>query len=266
MKKLFISADIEGTCGIANWNETEKNHADWAYFADQMTREVAAACEGAKAGGFDQILIKDAHDSARNLNPRALPLGIELIRGWAGDPLCMMAGLDHTFDGVVFTGYHDAAGKGSNPLSHTMTTSAFSVVINGEPASELMINSLTASYVKVPVYAVTGDQGLCDWMKQKSPNTAVVPVNRGMGAAVRSIHPDDAVEKIREAVTQAVKQPRDACLFPMPGHFDVRICYREHSLAKRNSHFPGVRLLDDRTIQFEHDDFYEVLRMMHFCL
>ena len=47
MKKLFISADIEGTCGIANWNETEKNHADWAYFADQMTREVAAACEGA---------------------------------------------------------------------------------------------------------------------------------------------------------------------------------------------------------------------------
>ena len=24
--KLFISADIEGTTGIAHWNETEKNH------------------------------------------------------------------------------------------------------------------------------------------------------------------------------------------------------------------------------------------------
>lgn len=266
MKKLFISADIEGTCGITNWNETEKNHADWLYFADQMTREVGAACEGAMASGFDHILVKDAHDSARNLNPRGLPQGIEIIRGWAGDPYCMMVGLDKSFDGVVFTGYHNAAGKGSNPLSHTMTTSAFSVGINGEIASELLINSLIASYEGVPVYAVTGDQGLCDWMKKKSPHTAVVPVNQGMGAAVRSVHPEDAVNRIRAAVMEAVKQPKESCIFPMPKHFDVHICYREHALAKRNSHFPGVRLLDDRTIAFEHDDFYEVLRMMHFCL
>lgn len=266
MKKLYISADIEGTCGITNWNETEKGHADWAYFADQMTREVSAACEGAKEAGVEKILIKDAHDSARNLNPRGLPQGVELIRGWAGDPYCMMVGLDDSFDGVVFTGYHDAAGKGSNPLSHTMTTDAFSVSINGEVASELMINSLIASREQVPVYVVTGDQGLCDWMKKKSPNTYVVPVNRGMGGAVCSMHPEDAVEAIRRAVNEAVKQPRESCIFPMPEHFTVRICYREHTRAKRNSHYPNVRMVDDRTIEYEHSDFYEVLRMMHFCL
>lgn len=266
MKKLYISADIEGTCGITHWDETEKDHPDWGYFAEQMTREVSAACEGAMESGFDRILIKDAHDSARNLDPRALPKGMELIRGWAGDPYSMMAGLDHTFDGVVFTGYHDAAGKGSNPLSHTMTTEAFSVTINGELASELLINSLIASHEGVPVYAVTGDQGLCEWMKQRSPHTAVVPVNQGMGGAVRSLHPDDALERIREAVKEAVKQPREACIFPMPDHFTVRICYREHTKAKRNSHYPGARLFDDRTVEYEHNDFYEVLRMMHFCL
>lgn len=48
MKKLFISADIEGTAGIVNWNETERSVPhDYDYFANQMTREVAAACEGA---------------------------------------------------------------------------------------------------------------------------------------------------------------------------------------------------------------------------
>ena len=44
MKKIFISADIEGTSGIAHWNETERTIPhDYDYFAGQMTREVAAA-------------------------------------------------------------------------------------------------------------------------------------------------------------------------------------------------------------------------------
>ena len=55
--KLFISADIEGTTGIARWDETENGHSRYAYFAQQMTREVSAACEGAMAAGCTEILI-----------------------------------------------------------------------------------------------------------------------------------------------------------------------------------------------------------------
>ena len=69
--KLYISADIEGTTGITLWDETEHGHARYAYFLDQMTREVAAACRGAMAAGCDDILVKDAHDSACNLIPGA---------------------------------------------------------------------------------------------------------------------------------------------------------------------------------------------------
>lgn len=266
MKKLFISADIEGTCGIAHWDETEKGQADYAYFADQMTREVAAACAGAIESGFDQILVKDAHDSARNINPRNLPNGVQIIRGWAGDPFCMMVGLDKSFDGVVFTGYHSAAGEDSNPLSHTMTTSVYSVTINGESASELMINSMIASYVGLPVYVVTGDKGLCDWMQSKNPHIAVVPLNEGLGAAVKSIHPDFAIQRIEDTVREAVKLPKESCMFPLPKHFDVEICYRDHAKAKRNSHYPGMELINARCLRYLHEDFYEVLRMMHFCL
>ena len=53
MKKIFLSADIEGTCGIAHWDETSKGHADYPHFANQMSREVAAACEGALAAGAE---------------------------------------------------------------------------------------------------------------------------------------------------------------------------------------------------------------------
>ena len=87
MKKLFISADIEGTAGIVNWNETERSVPhDYDYFANQMTREVAAACEGAHDAGVEEIVVKDAHDSARNLNPAKLPEYTRVYRGWARHP------------------------------------------------------------------------------------------------------------------------------------------------------------------------------------
>ena len=39
MKKLFISADIEGTAGIVNWDETERSVPhDYDYFANQMKK------------------------------------------------------------------------------------------------------------------------------------------------------------------------------------------------------------------------------------
>ena len=56
MKKLFISADIEGTAGIAHWDETEQGKMLYPHFARQMSREVAAACEGALSAGLLQNL------------------------------------------------------------------------------------------------------------------------------------------------------------------------------------------------------------------
>ena len=106
--KIFLSADIEGTCGITDWSETERSTPkDYNPFQRQMTREVCAACEGAIAAGAKEVFIKDAHDSARNLDVPSLPQQIRILRGWTGDPLTMMSGVDSDdFDAVFFTGYH----------------------------------------------------------------------------------------------------------------------------------------------------------------
>lgn len=44
--KVYISADIEGITGIADWSETDRSKPDYQKFAQQMSREVKAACEG----------------------------------------------------------------------------------------------------------------------------------------------------------------------------------------------------------------------------
>ena len=93
--KVFLSADMEGTCGIVSWPETERSSPfDYSPMQKQMTREVAAACRGALNAGVEEILVKDAHDSARNLDPAGLPRGIRMNRSWSGDLLSMMSGLN----------------------------------------------------------------------------------------------------------------------------------------------------------------------------
>lgn len=160
-KKLFISADIEGTAGICNWSEAEKGGDLYEKFAALMTAEVAAAAQAALDLGWE-VTIKDAHDSARNIDPEKLPAGCRLIRGWTGEPLCMMAGLETGhFDAAAYTGYHADAFSSGNPLAHTMTPSAHRVTLNGSPASEFTLNAYAAAELGVPSVFLSGDAALC---------------------------------------------------------------------------------------------------------
>ncbi len=264
--KLFISADIEGTTGITLWDETENGHSRYPYFAEQMTKEVKAACDGAMAAGADDILIKDAHDSACNLIPAMLPEETRIFRGWGSDIYSMMSGLEPGYDGVFFTGYHSAAGMNTNPLAHTMNRRNNSVRINGMIAPELMINSLTAAYMGVPVRLVTGDRGLCEWMNSINPNIETVAVSEGRGSGSISIHPNKALRLIREAAERAMRKDAKDCMFPLPDHFEVEICFKEHATARRGSAFPGVKQTGPYTVAYEADDYLDVLKMFRFVL
>lgn len=265
--KVYLSADMEGTCGIAVWQETERRDAqDYAPLQKQMTREVAAACEGALAAGAESVLVKDAHDSARNIDPAALPRKASMHRGWSGDLLCMMTGLDRDEYGAVFmTGYHAWASCPGNPLSHTMNLRNDHVMLNGVRASEFLMNAYTAGYYHVPVALVTGDRALCDFAKELIPEIVTVPVNEGIGGGVYALHPDEAVERIRAAAEQAFKAaPR--CQVKLPSHFSTEIYFREHAAAYSKSFYPGACLKEGKRVCFESDDWYEVLRFYHFVL
>ena len=265
--KVYLSADIEGTCGIAAWQETDRpTPMDYTPFQKQMTREVAAACRGALSAGAEEVLVKDAHDSARNIDPTALPRKIRMNRGWSGDLLSMMSGLDQEkFDAVFFTGYHAWAGCPGNPLSHTMNGRNNRVTLNGMLCSEFLINAYTAGYFGVPVALVTGDQALCDFAKSLIPAISTVPVNQGRGDSVTSLHPDEAVERIEAAAKEAITKAAQ-CAVPMPEHFHMEIEFVKHAMAYSKSFYPGAELKDDKFVCFDSDSWYEMLRFCHFVL
>jgi D-amino peptidase len=265
--KFYISADIEGVTGICNWNETEKGTGDYREYANQMTLEVKAACDAIiKAFPEEkvEILVKDAHDSARNIDPRKLPDIVKLYRGWSGDPRLMMDGLDETFDGVIYIGYHSNGFSGNNPLSHTLSTDINYIKINGDYASEFLINGYTASLYNVPSIFVSGDMGLCEDAMGIIPTIDTVPVNQGIGAASISINPDMAIELIEKNVMESVINIQNKKLLAMPEYFEVEICYKKHTTAYRKSFYPGCELIDSNTIKFQSENYYEVLRAFMF--
>jgi D-amino peptidase len=264
--KLFISADIEGVTGIVNWDETTLGNPQNKYFCEQMTREVGAACEAALEAGADEVLVKDAHGSARSINPAALPEKVRIVRGWAKNPYIMMAGLDESFDGVFLMGYHSSAGMNGNPLAHTMDTNNVYVKINGEFASELMINTYAAALFDVPVVFVSGDRMLCEHAKTLNENISTAAVSEGIGNASISVHPDLSLKMIKSKVQEVLKKDLSLCKVKLPESFNIEIRYKEHFDAYKNSFYPGARQIDTHTVVFETKDYFEVLRFILFVL
>ena len=264
--KVFISADIEGVNNIVSWDETDLKSSEYYYFRKQMTDEVFRACEGAKAAGATEIFVKDAHDSARNLILKDLPEYVKLHRGWEGCPGSMMAGLDESFDAVIFIGYHSPASSCGNPLSHTMNLKNQYVKINGVLASEFYINALYASYLKIPVIFLSGDQELTRIVKDTNKNIYTVATKEGRHGAVVSSHPNITNNLIKDEVTKAIKNFSDATTVELPKHFDVEIKYKKFTDAYNASFYPGCKLVGNDTVTYSHNDYYEVLRALKFIL
>jgi len=263
--KVYISADIEGVTGVTHWDETEAGKAEYGPACEQMTAEVAAACEGARQAGAGELWVKDAHDTARNLIAARLPQQARLIRGWSMHPFTMLQELDGSFDALALVGYHTRAAGAGNPLAHTMTGHIAWLKINGEYASEFTLAAYTAGLVKVPLVFISGDRELCQAATAFLPGIQTVAVKEGIGNSSINIHPHLAVERIREGVAQGLKN-RAACQVAMPPSFAVEIEYRYARLAYHIGFYPGARQTSPISVRFEHPDYFEVLRFLLFAL
>lgn len=267
VKKVYISADIEGVCGLTDWDETEVGLGRFEEFRTQMTREVVAACEGAFEAGAEEVLVRDAHDSARNLVATDLPSSIKLIRGWGGHPYMMMQELDSSYDAALMIGYHAPGGSDGSPLAHTMTnTKAHSLFINGRRASEMYINYLIACLENVPVSFVSGDLAICKEATETIASVSAVAVKEGIGASTISLHPLEAASQIKEAVKTSLLPDNLPEAGTVPDHFDVAIHYVNGELAYKASFYPGAELTEPTVVRFRSDDFFDVLRFYLFNL
>ena len=264
---VFLSADLEGTAFAVTRESLRPGGHDYERRRQELTLEVLAAAEGARAAGADRVVVRDAHGPGINLYPEQMPDYVELIRGWSYEPRMMVEGLDEHFDAALFVGYHSAAGQEGNALSHTISGAALhSIRVNGQPASEFLIYSWLAAYYGVPSVLLTGDRALCEAGKALHPALVTVPVRNDVGGRAQSLSSPAACRLIRAAAEQALRQDLQAARISLPEHFQVQLCYKDHAMAYRKSFYPGAAWADPCTIVFESDDWYEVNRFFAFTI
>ena len=265
--KIYISSDIEGTCGFSAMDEGRIGAPNNDYFRHQMSMEVAAVCRGASKSGANEILVHDAHGTARNIDPAVLPQNVCLMRGSVGDPYAMMSGLqDGGYDAAMLTGFHSGVGSDQNPASHTFNTLTVGLWLNGVPLSEMMFDVFTAASLQVPTCFVCGDEGLCQTAKELVPNITAISPLKGRGAASISIHPQLALEHIEDAAAKALSGDYKNCFPKKPDSFTLRMQFRSHLDAYFNHFYPGIVMLNSTTLEYTAKDWYDILVMVHFVL
>ena len=264
--KVYISVDIEGVAGITHWDEATKTHATYPEFRALMTAEALAACRGAIAAGATEILLKDAHDSGRNILTEELPDCVRIIRGWSGYPASMTQELDASFAAAMFIGYHSRAGSETNPLAHTMNLTVDRMLLNGAPISEFVLHAYAAALHQVPVVLVSGDAGICADVKAVNSAIGTVAVSEGVGRSSISIAPRKSRQLIEAAATAALTGNRQACQLTLPQSFTLDIVFNNPTNAHAASWYPGAQHVGNRTVRFETNAYFEVLRAVKFML
>jgi len=261
--KVFISADIEGVTGISNW--TQASHKEKAYevFAKRMSEEVRAAVEGALAAGAKEIVVTDAHGTGVNLDIEILGREVTLIQRFNGHPDGMMFGLDDSFDAAMMIGYHSPATYAGNPLSHTLSSRRIhKILLNGELASEWLLNAYTAADKGVPVVFASGDERLGEHVKAHHEEVLFHPTFASHGASVVYPHPEKNLEAIRDLSAKAL-QKRIRPL-PVERPFRIEVVFTSHMEAYRKSFYPQAEKIDDTTVAFQSEAYRDIQTFIAF--
>lgn len=262
--RVYISADLEGITGVSKWDETTKGKQDYERYREQMTREVAAACEGAMEAGADYILVKDAHEDGKNLIHSMLPRNVKIISGWSNHPYNMVEGLDESFNAAIFIGYHSGASSNGSPLAHTLFPDKIkNIVINGQDADEFLIHAYACYMIGVPVVAVSGDGDLMRRIRDFAPQIKTVAVQEGFGGAIVSIHPDLAVDRIKRGVKKSLEN-LETYHFEQPEEYEMLIEFKNHADAYKFSYYPNVEQVSEYTIRYVSNNYMHLLILLLF--
>lgn len=265
--KIYISADMEGVVGSVSGEQLSPAGFEYQRFREFMTQEVNSAIEAAFQAGATEVTVSDSHGNAQNLLIDKFPKNVFVIRGFPR-PLMMMEGIDETYDGVIFLGYHASTANPNGVRAHTFSSARLADVrLNNIPTSEGAFNAAIAGHFDVPVIMVSGDDAAVKEITSVIGETesAIVKWNYGFHSA-KTMTPDAAYSLIRERVRAAVSRIRDFKPYKIktPVQLDVR--FKSYRPSELLSYLSIVERTDSHSIRFLGKDMIETSKFMEFIL
>ena len=107
MKKVLISADIEGMEGNVSRIGSNRGNMDYALCRRRLAEDVNAAVRACFDSGYDEVYVCDGHGDMENLIIEDMDPRCKLVSGAMRSSL-QMEGIDSSFDAYISFGHAGA--------------------------------------------------------------------------------------------------------------------------------------------------------------
>ena len=263
--RIFISVDMEGIGGVGTPQMSSSSGKDYATARQLMTDEVNVVVDALFEAGASYVLVNDSHGDHQNVIHTQLSPRADYIQG-SIKRRGMVAGLDESFDGAIFIGYHAKAGQADGFLAHTGSGSLKGLWVNGVEVGEGGMNAMFAGSVGVPIILASGDQAFAD---EFTPLTGapVVVTKHALGSSAARLTPHPIVlDALASGTTAAMADLTTPEPMDVSGPVTVRMRFASTTRPYVLEAIEGVSRVDGFTIQFESPDMpaaYEMIRLAY---
>ncbi len=263
--KLFIAIDLEGISGVVTEADTAREGAAAERARVHMRADLDAVLEGCAAAGARDVVICDAHDDGRNLDPSDLPGFATLVSG-SPTPLSMLQGLGPDRDGALFVGYHAMAGTQAAVLEHTWNYKVYAARVGELEIGEFGVGALLAGESGVPALYLSGDDKAAAEARALVPGIATTVVKTGVRREAAALRvPGETHELLRADVEAALRAQDKPAPLAWNGE-PLRLTFTRVQFCDLAETCPGTTRLDGRTLEIAGETFTEVYRGFLACL
>ena len=265
--KIFISVDMEGIWGLVSSEHVSSNSKEYSRTRKLMIQEANLAIDEAFKNGATRVVVNDSHNNMDNLLIEDLDPRAELISG-GPKPLSMMQGIDETFDGVIYIGYHCRAGTINGVFNHTYSGRTIAnVTINGKKMGECGINSGVAGYYGVPILAISGDDILASQATEEVGNLETIVVKKAISRyAAHNISKEMVKELYKTKIKDALSNIKEKPVLKYDGVVTMDIEFCKEVMAESAMLLPNTIRKDEVTVRIESDDYLELFMMFRGCM
>lgn len=248
---------MEGITGVTSWDHVDPSRAEYHRFRHIMTCDVNSAIDGAFAGGADEVVVTDGHWNGSNILIEELDRRAKLNSGIGTSQFSMMQGIDDSFDGVFFIGYHARASSENGILDHTWSKNFINVWLNDNLIGEYGLNAALAGFFGVPVVMISGDQTACGQARELIGNLAIAEVKYASGRhSALCLPPAESQLLIRNTSIKAIGNLHKG-LAPKPyvvqSPIQITIELISSDMADRAGRLPGSQRVGNK-ISFASQD------------
>ncbi len=265
--KIYISSDMEGVVGAVTDAQLGPSGFEYERFRKFMTAEVNAAIEGARSAGAGEILVADSHGNGQNLLIDELPKDVQIVRSWPR-PLGMLGGLDKSFDGAIFLGYHSSTDNLEGVRAHTFSSARLtSVKLNGIAVSEGAWNAAIAGEMGVPVILVAGDDATVAEVSSIVGDVEGAVVKYALSFhSAKTLHPEAAFDLIRNKAERAVTNIKKYKPYRIKSPMAVTMSFKHYRPVELLGYLPMFERIDSHSILYSSKTMEEASRIRTFIL